>query len=1222
MRIFSKKVVISLFVLCFFLTVVPVEVKADLTVVNLSSYRGKKGDVITVSGGAEEATSGGTVKVYWDIASGPDAWLLNTTIGKPDGSWECQITIPEAVAGTHYVWAEDSATASTVRSDGFEVTRLPAITVNPTYGTPGATITVNGYNFTPIAGLDVDVILSLLDGTQVASLVTATTMADGTWTNTFMTPAVPFQNYKIKAVDEYGINATDGFKVGIVAMIINSTSGPAGTIVWLTGIGFADGEFDMRFGDIYEYITGTVVGEAISTTFVVPAVTPGVYDVVVNDTADIEVTTTFTVTDGLAERNALIDLYMSTNGDSWFNNDGWKEPPRDMDGFAMPGTENSWYGVTCNASGNVIELILNENNLTGTIPDLIGDLTNLQRLYLNDNQLSGSIPPVLGNLNNLQDLHLGDNQLTGSIPPVLGNLNSLQNIYLVSNQLTGNIPPELGNLNDLQSLYLSDNQLSGSIPPELGNLNNLQNLALDNNQLTGNIPPVLGNLNNLQNLFLHSNQLTGSIPPELGNLNKLQELFLGDNQLTGSIPPVLGNLNNLQILYLRLNQLSGSIPPELGNLNNLQILSLRLNQLSGSIPPELGNLNNLQNLYLDGNQLEASIPTELQNLTNLTNDSSDFRWNALHTSDDDLRIFLNSKQMGGDWESTQTGAPTGLTTGVPTTTSVPLNWIKITYTGGTGGYKVYYSITPGGPYELFETTATKNVESTTVTDLISATDYYFVLRTVTEPHVNNENTVNSEYSSEISATTARAPNPPTAYIDSISPSKGNEGTSFVFTGHGVDVEGEVEACIWSSNIDGVIGETERLVITDLSVGTHNISFRVMDNDGDWSDIASLELVIQKEWIDPDIIPPLLVGGGLGGGGAAIYVLTKPTPTLKLKNKLRDKRKIENDKQKKEKEKRKKWKGKPNLWVNVEAPIELVKTSSASTLKILNIGSAAATDVRVSASSVKEISFTKKEGSIDKIGMGQSPQLEFPFIVNEGSSKGDYKLTFKLECKETGEQKNRYHLRLIKLGLLSPGENTSASLMGEWLIEKEYHWERIQSPDKLRELYKYDVLITLPGTKTTSQGERNLSRYVSEGQSLLAIGRINTTELGTLKKALGYSAVEYREYQEAPTTLRIKDGSHPISGELESSSEIDIGTVGGDVCVSPVDGGTNVASFELEENGVKVEIPGIVANEYGEGKSVRINLPIQGINEDMDKMLQDILRWLIADVQLENESNNK
>ena len=1102
MRIFSKKVVISLFVLCFFLTVVPVEVKADLTVVNLSSYRGKKGDVITVSGGAEEATSGGTVKVYWDIASGPDAWLLNTTIGKPDGSWECQITIPEAVAGTHYVWAEDSATASTVRSDGFEVTRLPAITVNPTYGTPGATITVNGYNFTPIAGLDVDVILSLLDGTQVASLVTATTMADGTWTNTFMTPALPLQNYKIKAVDEYGINATDGFKVGIVAMIINSTSGPAGTIVWLTGIGFADGEFDMRFGDIYEYITGTVVGEAISTTFVVPAVTPGVYDVVVNDTADIEVTTTFTVTDGLAERNALIDLYMSTNGDSWFNNDGWKEPPRDMDGFAMPGTENSWYGVTCNASGNVIELILNENNLTGTIPDLIGDLTNLQRLYLNDNQLSGSIPPVLGNLNNLQDLHLGD------------------------------------------------------------------------------------------------------------------------NQLTGSIPPVLGNLNNLQILYLRLNQLSGSIPPELGNLNNLQILSLRLNQLSGSIPPELGNLNNLQNLYLDGNQLEASIPTELQNLTNLTNDSSDFRWNALHTSDDDLRIFLNSKQMGGDWESTQTGAPTGLTTGVPTTTSVPLNWIKITYTGGTGGYKVYYSITPGGPYELFETTATKNVESTTVTDLISATDYYFVLRTVTEPHVNNENTVNSEYSSEVSATTARAPNPPTAYIDSISPSKGNEGTSFVFTGHGVDVEGEVEACIWSSNIDGVIGETERLVITDLSVGTHNISFRVMDNDGDWSDIASLELVIQKEWIDPDIIPPLLVGGGLGGGGAAIYVLTKPTPTLKLKNKLRDKRKIENDKQKKEKEKRKKWKGKPNLWVNVEAPIELVKTSSASTLKILNIGSAAATDVRVSASSVKEISFTKKEGSIDKIGMGQSPQLEFPFIVNEGSSKGDYKLTFKLECKETGEQENRYHLRLIKLGLLSPGENTSASLMGEWLIEKEYHWERIQSPDKLRELYKYDVLITLPGTKTTSQGERNLSRYVSEGQSLLAIGRINTTELGTLKKALGYSAVEYREYQEAPTTLRIKDGSHPISGELESSSEIDIGTVGGDVCVSPVDGGTNVASFELEENGVKVEIPGIVANEYGEGKSVRINLPIQGINEDMDKMLQDILRWLIADVQLENESNNK
>ena len=43
-------------------------------------------------------------------------------------------------------------------------------------------------------------------------------------------------------------------------------------------------------------------------------------------------------------------------------------------------------------------------------------------LNLYDNQLTGSIPPEIGNLTNLTYLNLYDNQLTGSIPPEIGNL--------------------------------------------------------------------------------------------------------------------------------------------------------------------------------------------------------------------------------------------------------------------------------------------------------------------------------------------------------------------------------------------------------------------------------------------------------------------------------------------------------------------------------------------------------------------------------------------------------------------------------------------------------------------------------------------------------------------------------------------------------------------------------------------------------------------------------
>ncbi len=36
-----------------------------------------------------------------------------------------------------------------------------------------------------------------------------------------------------------------------------------------------------------------------------------------------------------AERDALIALYNSTDGDNWNDNSGWKEAPLDVDGFAI-----------------------------------------------------------------------------------------------------------------------------------------------------------------------------------------------------------------------------------------------------------------------------------------------------------------------------------------------------------------------------------------------------------------------------------------------------------------------------------------------------------------------------------------------------------------------------------------------------------------------------------------------------------------------------------------------------------------------------------------------------------------------------------------------------------------------------------------------------------------------------------------------------------------------
>ncbi|MCP5050946.1 MAG: hypothetical protein GY940_27520, partial [bacterium] len=416
---------------------------------------------------------------------------------------------------------------------------------------------------------------------------------------------------------------------------------------------------------------------------------------------------------------------------------------------ALSLSSNQLTGNIPSTIGNLTSLTylrMFSNQLTGTIPPELGTLPNLYWIWLSSNQLTGSIPPELGSLPNLQYLYLSGNQLSGNIPPQLGSLPQIDTLLLGGNQLTGSIPPELGNLSTLTYMILANNRLTGTIPPQLGNLSNIGTLLLGGNLLTGSIPAELGNLTNLTELQLQGNQLTGSIPAELGNMSSLFSLYLNNNQLTGPIPPGLENLSNLDSLVLEYNQLTGSIPTQLGNLPNLRYCSLKRNQLTGPIPTQLGNLSTLQYFSLNGNKLTGDIPGNLLNLTALAAGGSDFRYNGIFTNDAALKAFLDSKQDGGDWESTQTSAPANVTASTTGNTSISITWTPITYTANSGGYRVFYSTTSGEPYTLFGTTADKTASQMEVTGLNSGTTYYFVVQTRTGSHYYNSNVVDSDYS--------------------------------------------------------------------------------------------------------------------------------------------------------------------------------------------------------------------------------------------------------------------------------------------------------------------------------------------------------------------------------------------------------------------------------------------------------------------------------------------
>ena len=264
------------------------------------------------------------------------------------------------------------------------------------------------------------------------------------------------------------------------------------------------------------------------------------------------------------DRAALVALFNATDGPNWSDKENWLT---DKPLWA-------WEHVRTDARGRVVELSLTWNNLTG------------------------SIPPELGNLSRLDILNLSSNHLTGPIPPELGNLSSISVLALPHNSLTGSIPPELGQLTNLEFLNLGDNDLTGAIPTELGQLTNLQHLLLHFNDLTGAIPTELGQLTNLELLRLWVNGLTGAIPTELGQLTNLEFLNLGNNDLTGAIPTELGQLTSLEFLNLGNNDLTGAIPSELGQLTNLESLGLSVNALTGYIPSEVIDLPNLNNIDL------------------------------------------------------------------------------------------------------------------------------------------------------------------------------------------------------------------------------------------------------------------------------------------------------------------------------------------------------------------------------------------------------------------------------------------------------------------------------------------------------------------------------------------------------------------------------------------------------------------------------------------------
>lgn len=303
---------------------------------------------------------------------------------------------------------------------------------------------------------------------------------------------------------------------------------------------------------------------------------------------------------------------------------------------------------------NLRHIDLSFNELSGEIPIEIWNLPKISDIIMWANNLTGEIPEgICVNGGNLQMLILNDNMISGNLPNSISNCTDMIWISLMNNRLSGTIPPGIGNLANLAILQLGNNSLSGEIPREIGDCRSLIWLDFNSNDLTGQIPyeisknagfvkpgPVSGKQfafvrneggtacrgagglvefegirdHRLQNFpMVHScpstRIYTGVTVYSFATNGSMIYLDLSYNMLSGTIPDNMGSMNFLQVLNLGHNNLNGNIPFSLGGLKVIGVLDLSHNNLQGYIPGSLGGLSFLNDLDVSNNNLTGSIPS-------------------------------------------------------------------------------------------------------------------------------------------------------------------------------------------------------------------------------------------------------------------------------------------------------------------------------------------------------------------------------------------------------------------------------------------------------------------------------------------------------------------------------------------------------------------------------------------------------------------------------------
>ena len=320
----------------------------------------------------------------------------------------------------------------------------------------------------------------------------------------------------------------------------------------------------------------------------------------------------------MSERDILIAFFHATGGNNWIRKDNWctDAPLEDWYGVV---TEEEYYSSPVYAGKEKIkQIILEDNNLTGTA--ILSGLTELEIIVLEGNQLTGM---DFTGLPSLLSVHLSKNRISNlDLMPLRA---KLERLSCDENLLTD---LQVAGFDKLEHLECGTNQLRDL---DLTGCISLKWLDCDENQLT-NLD--VSQLTQLRSINCNDNSITSLYVP---NLKKLSTLYCHRNPLTDL---KIDGCINLDILGFGRHP-DANIPQfdasRFVNLSQLRIYGCKMQNLTVPASQRLHTFYCIDNeltdidvspmtgvdmLFLDNNQLESLDVSNLEKLNILSCDEN------------------------------------------------------------------------------------------------------------------------------------------------------------------------------------------------------------------------------------------------------------------------------------------------------------------------------------------------------------------------------------------------------------------------------------------------------------------------------------------------------------------------------------------------------------------------------------------------------------------------